>query len=76
MSYKRKLCGAQRASCGESAQVYWEVHWEVRSSPRDVHLLLLLLLVLFFEAHLHCHTYAVHMNNSNLPLVYLAGNCA
>ena len=43
---------------------------------RDLHLLLPLLLVLFFEAHLHCHTYAVYMNNSYLPLASLAGNCA
>jgi len=63
MSYKRKLCGAQRASCGQSAQAYWEVRWEVRSSPCDVHLLLPLLLVLFSVAHLHCRTYAVHMTH-------------
>ena len=46
-----------------------EVNLEVRSSPRDVHLLPPLLLVLFSVAHLHCRTYAVHMNNSYLPLV-------
>jgi hypothetical protein len=46
----------------------------VTACERDVHLLLLL--VLFSVAHLHCRTYAVPMNNSSLPLVYLAGNCA
>jgi len=41
----------------------------------DMHLLLPLLLELFSVAHVHCRTYAVHMNNSNLPLVSLAGDC-
>ena len=36
---------------------------------RDMHLLLPLLLVLFHVSHLHCRTYAVHMNRSYLRLV-------
>ena len=36
---------------------------ESQTEVCDVHLLLPLLLVLFFEAHLHCRTYAVHMNS-------------
>jgi len=52
-----------------------EVSWEVGSSPRDMHLLLPLLLVLFPLALLHWRTCAVRMKNSNLPLVYLVGNC-
>ena len=41
----------------------------VTACERDEHLLLPLLLVLFSVAHLHCRKYAVHMNNSYLPLV-------
>jgi hypothetical protein len=40
------------------------------------YLLLPLLLVWFCNAYLHCLTYAVHMNNSNMRLVNLVGNCA
>jgi hypothetical protein len=47
----------------------------VTQCERDMHLLLPLLLVLFPLALLHWRMCAVHMKDSNLPLVYLVGNC-